>query len=179
MILKCNIDGTQYTFNENANKPLKRILEENIPAFPSNSSCTGASCGNCLIIFNNSLRYSCLIPAFEANNATITTYEGFVKTRGFHDIERAYEHTGSQPCSICFKSKTLIIETLINRLEQKNLLLGKASLRTKIQSLDKQLIESELNVIPCKCMEINEIEKLTNLAYVYRSNRSARKPQIS
>jgi len=183
MIIKCTIDGNPYTFTENSDKPLNRILQKHLPNFPSNNSCHGANCGNCLVIFNNKLRYSCLIPAFEANNASIMTFEGLQKTRGFHDIIRAYEHTGSQPCSICYKAKSMIIETIVSKMEQLNAIeeqsVQLAHNRHKLITIDRATIEKEIEINPCKCIELPELEKIINLAYIYRSNRSVRKSQIS
>lgn len=183
MIIRCTIDGMPYTFNENTDKPLSRILEENVPSFPFNSKCTGAGCGNCLVIFNNELKLSCLIPAFKVNGSAVVTFEGFKKTRGFRDIERAYLQTECQPCSQCYAAKTLIIETLISKMEQINSVISASSMlahqRHKLQTINRAMIAKEMAVNPCQCVDIPDLEKIINQAYMNRSSRRVRKSQIS
>lgn len=173
MKINCNIDGTNYSLNENANKPLNKILQELLDSFAVNNSCLETNCGNCVVIINGSCSLSCLIPAFKIQNATILTYDGFRKTRGFHDIERAYEEIESQPCEQCLPSKTLIIESVIRKLEKE-----KGVVRTGVKKgfslVDREYIAKEIGISKCNCIDIAELEKIINLAYQYRSRRSGR-----
>ena len=120
MRLTCNINGTQYSLVVNSDKPLSQILRENIITFAENSQCLGASCGNCIVLINGSAALSCLVPAFKLNGASILTFEGFQKTRFCHDIERAFADVGNQPCPQCYPSKTVIIESILNKLDKEN-----------------------------------------------------------
>ena len=115
MRLNCNINGSQYSLVVNSDKPLSEILKEQIITFADNSQCQGASCGNCIVLINGNAALSCLLPAFKINGASILTFEGFQKTRFCHDIERAYAEIGNQPCPQCYASKTIIIESILNK----------------------------------------------------------------
>ena len=120
MRLNCNINGSQYSLVVSSDKPLSQILREQIITFAENSQCLGASCGNCMVLINGNAALSCLVPAFKINGASILTFEGFQKTRFCHDIERAYAEVGNQPCPQCYPSKTIIIESILNKVDKEN-----------------------------------------------------------
>ena len=201
MRLNCNINGSQYSLVVNSDKPLSVILREQVLAFAENSQCQGAQCGNCLVLINGSAALSCLIPAFKLNGASILTFEGFQKTRFCHDIERAYADIGNQPCPQCYPSKTIIIESILNKIDKENqsrisgFRIGSggdpelsqnqqndssaneqaARSRSGTGSISSELIAQEMAMSSCQCIELSDLEKIINLAYKYRSRRRARR----
>lgn len=160
MRINCTIDNIPFSLNVNANKPLSKILEENIETFSSNNKCLGAGCGNCVVLVNGVCSLSCLIPAFKISNSNIMTYEGFSKTRNCHDIERAYKETGINPCRLCYASKTLLIESVLQSMEGLN--------NKKKNSIS---VVKELSLNTCKCLDNAQLEKVVQLAFIYRSRR--------
>jgi len=194
MRLNCTINGSQYSLVVNSDKPLSQILKEEILTFSENSQCNGASCGNCIVLLNGSAVLSCLVPAFKLNGASILTFEGFQKTRFCHDIERAYADIGNQPCPQCYPSKTMIIESILKKVDKENqnritgFALGSqpgegssstneqaARTRSGVGNISTDLIAREMVMSSCKCIEISDLEKIINLAYRYRSRRRARR----
>lgn len=166
MRLNCTIDDTSYVMNVNADKPLNKILEENLETFSSNSKCLGANCGNCLVLINGVCTLSCLVPAFKLNNANIQTYEGFSKTRNCHDIERAYLETGMNPCRQCYASKTLLIESILQKMDE-----DKAQAKKGYNIVDRTFVAKEIGINKCKCLDSTQLEKVVRLAHQYRSRR--------
>ena len=190
MRLTCNINGSQYSLVVNSDKPLSQILKEHIITFAENSQCMGASCGNCIVLINGNAALSCLVPAFKLNGASILTFEGFQKTRFCHDIERAYADVGNQPCPQCYPSKTIIIESILNKVdkENQNRISGfrgeqsssaaneqAARSRSGVGAISSDMIAREMAMSSCQCIEISDLEKIINLAYRYRSRRRARR----
>ena len=201
MRLNCNINGSQYSLVVNSDKPLSQILKEHIISFPENSQCLGASCGNCMVLINGNAALSCLVPAFKLNGSSILTFEGFQKTRFCHDIERAYADIGNQPCPQCYASKTIIIESILNKVDKENqnringFRIGNdghpdipqgqindssaneqaARSRSGTGTISTELIAREMAMSSCQCIEISDLEKIINLAYKYRSRRRARR----
>jgi len=199
MRLNCNVDGTSLSLVVNSDKPLNQILKDMVDSFPDNNQCLGASCGNCIVLVNGNATLSCLVPAFSLNGATILTFDGFKKTRFYHDIERAYNDVGNQPCTQCYASKTLLIESLLIRMDKENqnfkdaenLGRTRGSLSPALWHLssrdamtgnqgnsdlvDSQVLAQEFSLCKCQCIENAELEKIVNLAYKYRSRRRARR----
>lgn len=159
MKLNCIIDDSYCSLNVNADKPLNCILEETVESFSSNSKCLGADCGNCLVLVNGVCTFSCLVPAFKLSNSSIQTYEGFSKTRNCHDIERAYRETGIHPCRQCYASKTLLIESLLQKMDEDRVLPNSA------------FIAKEMSINKCRCIDSAQLEKVIHLAHLYRSRR--------
>ncbi|MBO4409723.1 MAG: ferredoxin [Spirochaetales bacterium] len=201
MRLNCNINGSQYSLVVNSDKPLSHILREQIMTFGDNTQCQGASCGNCIVLINGNAALSCLVPAFKLNGASILTFEGFQKTRFCHDIERAYADVGNQPCPQCYPSKTIIIESILNKIDKENqnriggfqMAQGPhndmspnsqatasaneqaARSRMGTSGFTTEMIAKELAMSSCQCIEVSDLEKIINLAYKYRSRRRARR----
>ena len=175
MKLNCTVDGTQYSLNVAADKPLNLIISEISSPFPKKDNCTGASCGNCIVLINGSAALSCLIPAFKANGKAILTYSGFRITRFCHYIERAYAQTGIYPCSQCYAAKTILIGGLLNRFAQSGAelkILNKDTNRQNNSIYNLDYIEKEFNLIQCNCLEISKLAQVIELAYAYRRRRS-------
>ena len=200
MRLNCNINGSQYSLVVNSDKPLSEILKEQIITFADNSQCQGASCGNCIVLINGNAALSCLLPAFKINGSSILTFEGFQKTRFCHDIERAYAEIGNQPCPQCYASKTIIIESILNKVDKENqnrmsnFAMGNARegdlqqsqgaasaneqaarSRSGMGTISTEMIAREMAMSSCQCIEISDLEKIINLAYRFRSRRRARR----
>lgn len=200
MRLNCNVNGSPLSIVVNSDKPLNQILKEVVDSFPDNNQCLGASCGNCIVLMNGVAALSCLLPAFSLNGASILTFDGFRKTRFYHDIERAYNDVGSQPCPQCYASKTLLIESVLIRMDKESqnrkdiVNLGRSmgfsplaiqgqgsanemSAKGRINggAVDFQVVEQEFSMCKCQCIEVSELEKIINLAYKYRSRRRARR----
>ena len=200
MRLNCNINGSQYSLVVNSDKPLSEILKEQIITFADNSQCQGASCGNCIVLINGNAALSCLLPAFKINGSSILTFEGFQKTRFCHDIERAYAEIGNQPCPQCYPSKTIIIESILNKVDKENqtrmsnFAMGNARegemqqnqsgnsaneqaarSRSGMGNISTDMITREMAMSSCQCIEISDLEKIINLAYRFRSRRRARR----
>ena len=198
MRLNCNINGSQYSLVVNSDKPLSEILKEQIITFADNSQCQGASCGNCIVLINGNAALSCLLPAFKINGSSILTFEGFQKTRFCHDIERAYAEIGNQPCPQCYASKTIIIESILNKVDKENqnrmsnFAMGTregdlqsqgassaneqaARSRSGMGTISTEMIAREMAMSSCQCIEISDLEKIINLAYRFRSRRRARR----
>ncbi len=163
MKIECIIDGKVLSLSLNSNKPLSDILSENIDNISILSKCRGNHCGNCIVLLDDEVVLSCLVPAFELRGKNILTFEGFSKTKNYRDIERAYNSTGVSPCPYCYNSKTLLIESIVNR-----------SFITNSLPDDSELI-AELNLIKCACIDITSFKEVLNSTISYRKRRNVRK----
>jgi aerobic-type carbon monoxide dehydrogenase small subunit (CoxS/CutS family) len=169
MKIECFIDGKRTLLTVNSNKPLNLILMEDIEGTQFNARCRDGNCGNCVVLMNDEAVLSCLVPAFKLRNAHITTFEGYRKTRFWHDLERAYEDTKSQPCPLCFASKTLIFESLLRTI-------GKNGEQQETDtSHDDETIIKELRLNTCMCLDTREIVEIFNAAANYRRRRRVRR----
>lgn len=169
MKVETTIDGKRITLNVNSNKPLNLILMEEV-AIPSfNSKCGKSSCGNCVVLLDDEAVLACLTPAFKLHNTHIVTFEGFRKTRFYHDIERAYEDTQIRPCPHCYQAKSLIFESLL-RSPTQVLVAEEAELQ-----LDDETVVNELSLNSCYCLDPQDIVAIYRAALEYRRRRRVRR----
>lgn len=163
MKIECSIDGKGLSLSMNSNKPLLDILSENIDNDSIRVKCHGMHCGNCIVLLDNEAVLSCLVPAFEIRGKNIVTFDYFSKSRNFRDIERAYNSTGIIPCDYCYNSKTLLIESIVNRYVTSNTLPENSDLIP------------EMNIIKCNCMDIDAFKEIIHTTISYRKRRNVRK----
>ena len=84
--------------------PMARLLDvlrESLHVTGPKEGCGEGECGACAILVNGDLVNSCLIPALQADDASITTIEGIAAAGPLDRIQTAFlEHGGAQ-CGIC------------------------------------------------------------------------------
>ena len=156
MKVDCTIDGKTLTLTLNSNKPLSKILRENIGNDTVNT-CTEC-CGRCIVLMDDEPVLSCLVPAFELNGKNITTFENFQRTRQMKDIEKAYEAAGVHPCCDCYPSRSLLIESLVNEGVE-----------------DRDVLKRELSIVKCSCMDVDDQISVVHKAIEMRRNRRVRR----
>jgi len=173
MLLNFIVDSKKISLNVNSDKPLNKILMDDLGNTSINSSCNNANCGNCVVLLNNQAVLSCITPAFKLNGATVQTFETYKATRFYRDIQKAYTEVGRSPCPRCYASKTLIIESILRSL---------ISIKTKekikrdsLEEKDKQFIYNELSLNSCHCIETQQLIKIVEKALLYRGKHRVRK----
>lgn len=152
------IDGKTLSLDINSNKPLSLILMEDLANDSIKSHCQGNGCGLCVVIMDGKAVLSCMVPAFQIRGKSIITFESFSKSRNYRDIEKAYDACKVRPCPICYKAKTMLLETLINQ-----------------GITDKGEIRREISSIRCSCMEAESCYRVVLSAIEIRRRRRARK----
>ena len=163
MKIECIVDRISQTLYVNSNKPLNLILNEDANPTKFISNCDGELCGNCIVMIDDKAVLSCLIPAFRIKGKNILTFEGYKKTRFWHDIERAYDDTHLHPCSHCFSSKTLILESLLKQIVRTD--------DIHRHGIDEETIVREMRLNKCACLDAKEMVTIFQAAASYRRKR--------
>ena len=111
--------------------PMKRLLDvlrEDLHLTGTKEGCGEGECGACAILFNGELANSCLIPALQANNATLTTIEGlalpgeaplssilYPQSPALHPIQQCFLEQGGAQCGICTPGMILATHHLLTQ----------------------------------------------------------------
>jgi carbon-monoxide dehydrogenase small subunit len=93
-------------------KRLLDVLREDLHLTGTKEGCGEGECGACAILLDAGdgpeLVNSCLIPALQANNATLTTIEGIAingaagaEANQLHPIQQCFLERGGAQCGIC------------------------------------------------------------------------------
>ncbi len=101
--------------------PMKRLLDvlrEDLHLTGTKEGCGEGECGACAILINGELANSCLIPALQAHNATITTIEGLASTLGpgpctLDPVQQCFLQEGGAQCGICTPGMILATHHLL------------------------------------------------------------------
>jgi aerobic-type carbon monoxide dehydrogenase small subunit (CoxS/CutS family) len=113
MKISFTLNGRDVAVNVDPSLRLVDLLHDSLSITSLHPSCYKGQCGNCAILFNGKLIYSCLMPAFAAEGSFIHTFEGISSSTGYGDIVEGLEETGSRPCSFCLASKVVIIQSIL------------------------------------------------------------------
>ena len=92
------------------------LLRESFDLLQTKVGCYAGACGTCIVILDDNLVHSCLIPAFAARSRRIVTIEGVSSTLTFREISAAFDETGSTPCRTCYQGKTLSLYMLFESI---------------------------------------------------------------
>lgn len=113
MKLSFTLNGKKVHIDASADLRLVDLLHDHLDIASLHPSCYGGECGNCAILFNGELAYSCLLPAFTAQGSSIHTYEGIVKSTEYSDITKGFQEENAFPCAYCLPSKVVITQSIL------------------------------------------------------------------
>ncbi len=113
MILTFTLNGRDISLESSPTMRLVDLLQNELSVEGLHPTCYNGECGNCAVLFNGKLVYSCLLPAFAAEGAFIHTYEGIRRSTGYQDIIRGLEEADARPCEFCLPSKVLIVQSIL------------------------------------------------------------------
>ena len=98
--------------------PMKRLLDvlrEDLRLTGTKEGCGEGECGACAVLMNGELVNSCLIPALQADGASLCTIEG-VSTEGhLHPIQQCFLENGGAQCGICTPGMILATHHLLDK----------------------------------------------------------------
>lgn len=91
------------------------VLRERLHLTGTKEGCGEGECGACSVMMNGRLVNSCLIPALQADGATLTTIEGVARDTSLHAVQQAFIDHGGAQCGICTPGMILAATDLLQR----------------------------------------------------------------
>lgn len=112
MELSLTINRADVVLQVPPTKRLVTILREELNLTGTKISCEVGRCGACAVQINNQLVNSCLVMAYQANNASIVTIEGLVG-EALDPIQRAFLEEGGFQCGYCTPGMVMAVNGLL------------------------------------------------------------------
>ncbi len=96
-----------------ANRRASEIFHTDLRIQSLDPCCHNGSCGKCMVLLDNKLVLSCLVPAFSLREKNVLTLEGLKQMEEYQDIKRAQEKMGIRVCNQCSSLVMLTTQSIL------------------------------------------------------------------
>jgi len=155
MRIPFTLNGRQVLVESGPDRRLLHLLREEFGLLGAKEGCLQGYCGFCLVILNDELVPSCMVPVFSVFQGRVVTIEGFRETSDFRDIEHAFLAEVA-PCPSCGPAKVLTTHMLLKRFPNPT---------------EKQ-IRRALSRVSCRCTDVTTLVAGVKAAGANRRLRS-------
>jgi carbon-monoxide dehydrogenase small subunit len=113
--VRCTLNGNSVTLDAYPMARLLDVLRDEAGLTGAKEGCGEGECGACCIELDGELVNSCLVPALQAEGATIRTIEGVARGEKLHAVQQAFITHGGAQCGICTPGMVLAAVNLLKR----------------------------------------------------------------
>jgi carbon-monoxide dehydrogenase small subunit len=113
--VRCTLNGTAATLEVYPMTRLLDVLRDDAGLTGVKEGCGEGECGACSVELDGEIVNSCLIPALQAEGATIRTIEGVATGDQLHAVQQAFITYGGAQCGICTPGMVLAAVNLLKR----------------------------------------------------------------
>ena len=114
--LNCTVNGVARRAQVYPMSRLLDVLRENMRLTGTKEGCGEGECGACSVLLDGELVNSCLVPAIQAEGASITTIEGVAAGDKLHAVQEAFLQHGGAQCGMCTPGMILAAVNLLDQI---------------------------------------------------------------
>ncbi|MCK5675029.1 MAG: 2Fe-2S iron-sulfur cluster binding domain-containing protein [Spirochaetales bacterium] len=155
MKISFKLNGKNVEFDSPAETRLVELLKTSAKIQSLRTSCYRGICRGCSIFLNGDLVSSCLIPAFQARDSEIVSFEGLSKTDEINDIISGFKDAHYYPCDFCQPGKIMTSHSILEIYNDPS---------------EHQILEA-FNGINCSCTDKSTLIKAVKAGAFYRRRR--------
>jgi carbon-monoxide dehydrogenase small subunit len=116
MAISLRVNGQAHTVRTYPMARLLDVLREELHLTGTKEGCGEGECGACAVLLDGELVNSCLVPALQADGASIRTIEGMADGQRLHAVQEAFIACGGAQCGICTPGMVLAAVSLLERV---------------------------------------------------------------
>jgi aerobic carbon-monoxide dehydrogenase small subunit len=113
--ISLTVNGVQQSVSAFPMERLLDVLRNRLGLTGAKEGCGEGECGSCSVLMNGELVNSCLVPALQAQGATICSIEGLADAHGLHPVQQAFLQCGGAQCGICTPGMVMATVHLLQR----------------------------------------------------------------
>ena len=113
--VRCTLNGAVTTLDAYPMARLLDVLRDEAGLTGVKEGCGEGECGACSVELDGEIVNSCLVPALQAEGATIRTIEGVATGDQLHAVQQAFITYGGAQCGICTPGMVLAAVNLLKR----------------------------------------------------------------
>jgi len=129
-------------------KRLLDVLRDELDLIATKEGCGKGECGACTVLMNGARVNSCLVPAFQLQDAIIVTVEGLQNWKVYSDIEKAYIEHGAVQCGFCM---TGFVMSTLAYLQESRTPIGAGKRQDKRTKTKEEDIQHGISGNICRC----------------------------
>ncbi|RTE10584.1 (2Fe-2S)-binding protein [Paenibacillus whitsoniae] len=111
-VLACSINGKEISIPVPASKRMTDVLRDDLGLTGTKVSCEIGRCGACMILLDGQPVNACLLMAYQASGAAITTIEGLSAGEALHPVQQAMLEEGGLQCGYCTAGMVVTLSAL-------------------------------------------------------------------
>ena len=116
--LSLTVNGREVTVDVPPMTRLLDVLRDHLGHTGTKEGCGEGECGACAVLLDSRLVNSCLVPALQADGATIVTVEGLAPPGAPTDVQQAFVEAGAVQCGFCTPGLIIAAHDLLDRLPE-------------------------------------------------------------
>lgn len=115
MQIELTVNGTTHKVDIHPMQRLLDVLRVELNYTGCKEGCGEGECGSCSVFLDDKLVNSCLIPALQADGASIRTVEGLENDELGKKLQSAFSDCGGAQCGICTPGMLLAAHQLLQK----------------------------------------------------------------
>ncbi|HXX36514.1 MAG TPA: (2Fe-2S)-binding protein [Thermodesulfobacteriota bacterium] len=114
-IIKFNLNGEPVELEIEPHLTLLQLLRDRVGLTGTKEGCGMGECGACTVLLDGKTVNSCIFPAMEVDEKSVTTIEGLTDAQGnLHPIQKAFIEYGAIQCGFCTPGMVLSAKALLD-----------------------------------------------------------------
>ncbi len=114
MIVHLTVDGTTHIVDVDPLRSLATLLRDELGVIAVKNGCEQGECGSCTVWLDDELVCSCLVPAVQADGASVRTAASLANG-GLDTVQEAFLDAGAVQCGYCIPGFVVTVADLLER----------------------------------------------------------------